>query len=88
MTTFTIKVQKPTNGFKNLHGAIKAVPFGLLSTTDAIPAGDEFVITLTGKKKEDTYTAATSFMSAFDGDIISAIEKTGKGETNFFETLE
>ena len=82
MTKVTITVERPTNGFANLHGAIKGIPFGLCTSADAIPAGDNFQIILSGRKRNDTYTAANSFIEMFDGTIISAMEKTGKNEVS------
>jgi len=84
MTTFTITVEKPSNGFENLHGSIKAIPFGLLNSTHAYPKGDEFVVELRAFKKNDAYNAATAFLDSFEGTVLEVNETTGKKTHKFF----
>ena len=78
MVTVMINIERPENGFAEMHKLIKTIPNGLIYESAGIPEGNTFNIVLRGKRKNSTYDAATYFVTNFSGIINSVTEKIGK----------
>jgi len=82
MTTVTIKIDRPQNGFTDMHNAIRTLPFGLATEASILRSDNDQIldVVIKGKRRENAFNAATHFMTAFPGTIQAAIEKTNGKE--------
>jgi len=89
MTKILITIQKPdlTKGISNTphYQAIRTLPFGIES--GAYPVGDDFVVEIKGRRSEQAFQAATSFMENYPGEIFSAFQHSGKRVTDLMPAV-